>query len=481
MLYEEYLDLTVYKMLERMEARFGEKSLFFYMEKGEIREITYRHFFRDVRKLAAYLLREGLRGTYILVDSRNTYEQIVSMFAASSMGAVPVLVSFNLPEDEIRNVLDRVAPSLIIFDAEDEEIIEDVREQRKEPHMRFLCCTGKGETVREILTSETELYEEQNGADPCGPAIVLMTSGSTSRSKLVVLPHYAMLPHSEVWTERSIFVLPMYHIAGLNILINDMARGTPVCLSSLKNGFRDIGWFRPRDVFAVPSFVNRLIKKSREHTVDISCFQNVSSGGAPQSLDTVAYLNERGIFSMSLYGATETAGMVDYSTPSTYRYGSVGKPGPWNQIRISPEGEILVKGKNVMLGYLGEPEATREALQDGWYHTGDVGYLDQDGFLFITGRIKNIIILSNGENVSPEALEQKLICCGDIDEAIVYGKDDVITTSIWCGNDGGPEKQARIKQYIEEYNKTVPTYYRIRKTVFRNEPFQKTDSGKIRR
>ena len=480
MLYEEYLDLTIYQMLERMENRFQEKLLFFYKEDGIIKEVSYRQFFGEVRKIAGYFSEKVQKGSFIIIDSRNTYEQIAAMFAAASMGAVPVLVNFNLPDEEIESIIERVSPAMIVYDREDEELIVKFRSLGTIP---CLCCTENkfGGSVREILASDRPLYQNDSAIKPEDPAMILMTSGSTSRSKLVVLPHYAFLPHSEVWTEKSIFVLPICHIAGLNILINDMARGTPVCLSSLKNGLRDMEWFRPKDILAVPAFVAQMVKKSKKGKMDISNFKNISSGGAPQNMDTVVYLNSLGIFTMSLYGATETAGMIDYSTPETYRYGSVGKPGPWNAVRISEAGEILVKGKNVMIEYLGDPEATKEALVDGWYHTGDMGYIDDDGYLFITGRIKNIIILSNGENVSPEALESKLSHCEDIEEVVVSGHEDTITAHIWCGDDAGKEKMDRVRSFVSQYNRTVPTYYRIRKIEFRERPFEKTGSGKIKR
>ena len=480
MLYEEYLDLTIYGMLERMENRFQEKLLFCYKEDGIIKEISYRQFFSGVKKIAGYFRETVSQGSLIVIDSRNTYEQIAAMFAAASAGVIPVLVNFNLPDDEIESIIERVSPAMIVYDREDEELLAKYLSLGTIP---CLCCTENpfGSSVREILDSDRPLYQNDGAIKPEDPAMILMTSGSTSRSKLVVLPHHAFLPHSEVWTEKSIFVLPMCHIAGLNILINDMARGIPICLSSLKNGLRDIEWFRPKDIFAVPAFVSQMVKKSQAGRMDLSCFKNISSGGAPQNMDTVAYLNSLGIFTMSLYGATETAGIVDYSTPETYRYGSVGKPGPWNDIRISEAGEILVKGKNVMIEYLGDPEATEGVLVDGWYHTGDLGYIDDDGYLFITGRIKNIIILSNGENVSPEALESKLSHCEDVEEVVVSGHRDTITAHIWCGDDAGEEKMDRVRSFVARYNRTVPTYYRIRKIEFRERPFEKTASGKIKR
>lgn len=478
MLYEAYWDMTVYEMLEKMNRRFGEKELFFYREGKETVEISYARFFSDCQRLAGYLESRGLQGRRVVIDARNTYEQVVSFFAVMSMGAIACPLNFDLPEEEIAFALDRLEPGLLIYDTEDETLMPELAGARE---IACICCTGSDESVRDILRGSGARYAWRGGQTPSDPALILMTSGSTSRSKLVVLPHYAVLPHSEAKTERSIFVLPMYHIAALNILINDMARGTPVCLSNLRNGMYDIEWFRPKDTFAVPMFVSMLVKQSRMGKMDISCFQNISSGGAPQDLEATEYLNSMGIFSMSLYGATETAGMVDYSTPEEYRFGSVGKPGPWNEIRVEEDGEILVRGKNMMLEYFGDEEATRAALRDGWYHTGDVGHMDGDGFLFITGRIKNIIILPNGENVSPEALEWKLAQCGEVEESVVCAEDGMIAAHIWCGADAGAEQEEAVRRFISRYNRTVPSYLAVRRVHFREQPFARTASNKIKR
>ena len=120
-------------------------------------------------------------------------------------------------------------------------------------------------------------------------------------------------------------------------------------------------------------------------------------------------------------------------------------------------------------------------MADGWYHTGDIGYIDEDGFLFITGRIKNVIVLSNGENVSPEAIEKKLSVCADIKEMIVLGENDRLAAHFWCGEDGGMDAEMRVRAFIAQYNKEVPPYQAIRNLVFRDEPFPKTVTGKIKR
>lgn len=477
MLYKEYEGLTVFQMIQKMGERYGNRPLFSWRRDGREEQVTYGTFVRDVKRLAHFFDALGLRGKCVVIDGRNSYEQVTALFAAASMGAVAAPICFDLQTEDLRDLVDRIAPAVLIYDGEDETLLPELELPAA---VRPLPSRGKG-GVDAVLAEDGPLYEGDGGDSPDAPALLMATSGSTSRSKLVLLPHHALLPHSQVETQRSIFVLPMHHIAGLNILINDMARGIEICLSSLGRGISDMGWFSPRDVFAVPSFVALMVQRSRMGKLDLSGFASITSGGAPQNPEMARYLEERGIFSMSLYGATETAGMVDYSTPECYRFGSVGRPGPWNEIRISPQGEVLVRGKNVMLGYLDDPEATAQAMEDGWYHTGDTGRIDEDGFLYITGRIKNIIVLSNGENVSPEAVEEKLSHCQAVEEVIVRGEDDQIVAHIWCGEGAGEDKRQAVEAFIARYNRSVPSYYAIRRTVFRDAPFGRTASGKLKR
>ena len=296
----------------------------------------------------------------------------------------------------------------------------------------------------------------------------------------MVLPQSALLPTSDIESRRSIITFPLYHIGGIKCLINDLSRGAHICLSDFRRGVTDIEWFRPEDAVAIPLFVSTLVKYAKLGICDLSCFKDIHSGGAPQDLESMKYLNSLGIFAASVYGTTETGGINTMFYPDAFKEGSVGRPGPWNEFKISSEGEILVRGKNVMLGYLGDDAATKDAFDGDWYKTGDIGRIDGDGYLFITGRIKNIIILSNGENVSPEAIESRIYRCGIIDEAVAYAENDEIHLGVYCEN-MNEQKREEIEKFIKEYNRSVPTYHRIKKTVFREKPFEKTASNKIKR
>ena len=477
--YRDFWGLTVHGMLARLAERYGDRPLFTWRRGGAIHAVTYGEFFRDVRRLAARLAALGLQGKSVVIDMRNSYEQVAALFAASSMGAVAAPLSFDLPLEDLRDLIGRIGPELLICDELDLELVPEL--QLPEGCALLPCLEG-ADSAAGVLAGDGPLCQEREGISPDDPALLLATSGSTSRSKLVLLSHYGLTPHWELMRcGRVLHVLPLHHVAALWCLSAYMALGSEICLSDLGRGTADLAWFRPTDLFAVPAFVSLLVRQSRTGRLDLSGLRSISSGGAPQNLETVAYLNSLGIFSMSLYGATETAGAVDYSAPAHYRFGSVGRVGPWNQVRFSSRGEILVKGKNVMLGYLNDPESTARAMEDGWYHTGDVGYLDADGFLFITGRIKNVIILSNGENVSPEAIEGKLGRCPAIAEVIVRGEDDRIAAEIWCGERDGEELRAQARDFVARYNRTVPSYQAVRRIHFRDAAFAKTASGKLKR
>lgn len=472
---DEYQGMTVFQMLERATEKFQEQELFSYWYEGHIVTINYLEFFRDVRRLGAYFDSLGLRGRRIVIDGRNTYEQYMTFFAAMSIGAVAAPLCFDLEMGDLRQLIERLDPALIVYDEEDEEILPDIRGN----DVPVMACMGE-KGVRGILDGDGPLYQDNGLTTIEQPALILATSGSTGRPKLVVHSQSMMIPREDKIVWREICVISMYHV-GVERMMIDIARGIPCCISSFRQAAFDIQWYRPEELFAVPSFIDLLIKRDSMGTLDLGCFRMCTSVGATQTLAMEEYLNRRGIFCGSAYGTTETRGAVTYFQPGEYRAGSAGKVAPWNEVRISDRGEILVRNDIHMLGYLDDPESTAEVLVDGWYHTGDVGYIDEDGFLYITGRIKNIIVLSNGENVSPEAVEKKLSVCDDIEEVIVAEEDHQIAARIWCGEHRDQNQEDRVRAFVAAYNKRVPSFQAIRNIVFREEPFPKTISGKIKR
>lgn len=480
MYYENYYGMTVYEMLKKAKDTFGDKILFSYMKKEQIQNVSYQEFWKDVGTVAGHLEALRLKGKYVVLEGKSDYEIVTALYAVISVGAVAAILNLDLPEEEVFDALERIQPAMIISSEDNSDIAE---EYAKKYHIYSMLANGSEhkESIRSWIKKEGVLYEPDGEQKPEDPALVLMTSGSTSKSKLVLLPHYTFLPTKEFCTERNILVFPLYHVAGIMELTNSVLHGLTLCLSNMREGIRDLEWFCPTELMAVPAFIFLMVKRNRKNLLDLSHYQRITSGGAPQNLEVTEYLNSLGIFSSSAYGTTETSGQVACSTLSAYRFGSVGKPGSWNEVKISENGEILVKGKMVMLEYLGNPKETEEALEDGWYHTGDVGHIDEDGFLYVTGRIKNVIVLSNGENVSPEAIEAQLYHCTDIEEAVVGSQGDTIVAQVYCGELSDEKIRKNVETYIAKYNRTVPSYRCIRKIVFREEAFAKTSSGKIKR
>lgn len=481
MQYENFYGLTAYEMVKKAKDSYGDRILFSFLRKGQISEISFNQFWRDVQHVAYQLDKRQVKGKYVLLEGKSEYELIVAYYAIMSVGAIAAVINFDLSEREIYRAADVLQPVMIICTEDNLEVVEEYAEEKNIPCIISVPDDETDLSVSRWIHSTEDIYEFDGTQSADAPAFVLMTSGSTSESKLVLLSHYGLLPVKEYFFMKNMLLFPIYHIAGLGMITNSLSKGINICISNMKDGFRDQEWFKPFEIAAVPAYISALLKRVRLNQIDISGVKAIMSAGAPQNLEDVQYLQSMGIYSGSTYGATETGGAIIYHTEEESRYGSVGKVGPWNEIKISERGEILVKGKNVMLEYIGNEEETKAALKDGWYHTGDVGHIDGDGFLFITGRIKNIIILSNGENVSPEAIEAELNLCPEIDEVLVYAENDAIVAHVWSPEAENDDIRKRIEKFIAKYNKTVPTYHRIAGVKFRTEPFNRTTTGKIKR
>lgn len=478
--YEKCYGLTLFEILKQSKDTFGDKILFSYMKDNKIINISYNRFWKDVQNIANRLDCCQLKGKYVAIEGKSEYEMIVAFYAVISIGAIAVMLNLDIAEAELVRIMNCTNPAMLIVSEDGFEAVEEYAKEKS-----IACILGSEVTEnRSIRTWLDECDTEKEYCaelQPENPALVLMTSGSTSQSKLVLLSHYAFVPRKEFFTEKNILVFPLYHIAGIALVNTCVAHGIELCLSNMKEGIRDIEWFKPTEIVAVPAFISVIVARSKQNLLDLKHFRGITSGAAPQNMEVAQYLSEQGIFTYSTYGSTETSGPVGYITSTVNRMGSVGKPGPWNEVKLSEEGEILVKGKNVMLEYLGNSEETNAVLSDGWYHTGDVGRFDEDGYLYITGRIKNIIILSNGENVSPEAIEAQLNHCEQIEEVVVRGENDMVVAHVWCGEKDDEEVRQNVEKFIAKYNRGVPSYHRIRKTVFRDIPFEKTATGKIKR
>lgn len=415
-----------------------------------------------------------------------------------------------------------------------------------EENFRF---SDKVKTIDEIIELGRESLEKGNRSfvdhkiDMSKMSALLFTSGTTGTAKGVMLSHKnltaaanaSVLSMSYDMNNTFVSILPPHHsyeitcgemaiqMLGAEILIND----------SLKHIMKNFAWYKPNALMLVPLIVEtmhkkiwdevkkRKMEKKLKFAMGLSNFllffgidmrqklfaqvtgafggnlKSIVCGGAPLSPQIIKDFYAFGITVLEGYGITECAPLVAVNSPGKVRFHSVGQPVKGCRVRIDKQdesdetGEICVKGDNVMMGYFKDPAATKEAFtEDGWFKTGDIGYIDKDGYIFITGRKKNVIILSNGKNVFPEELEEHIAPVPEILEAVVTVREtngEPVLTAICVPNpdlvtETDDERvYAIMKSKIDEINKTLPSYKKMLRVEVRREPFERNTAKKIMR
>jgi long-chain acyl-CoA synthetase len=331
----------------------------------------------------------------------------------------------------------------------------------------------------------------------------MFTSGTTGKSKGVMLTHRNLAENAtaqDMGYEPGMVimtVLPIHHAYCLSMdILKGTSIGAIICINdSLLRVAKNIKLFEPNMILMVPLMVETLAKKLEEASfipaplvkakVFGKQFHTVCSGGAYLNPDYIALFKKYGITILQGYGMTECAPVISTNSNSEKKDGSIGKCMPNCEAKIVDE-EIWVKGTSVMQGYYKMPEETAETLEDGWLKTGDLGYIDEDGFLFLTGRKKNLIITRNGENVSPEEIENKLGANRLVQEVLVRDCEGLIEAEIFPDLEYASKKRIKdlegeLQKIIDEYNKTAPLYKRVFKLKVRDVEFEKNTTKKIKR
>ena len=332
----------------------------------------------------------------------------------------------------------------------------------------------------------------QNEIDDNAVSTIIYTSGTTGIPKGVMLCQKGLALDTITACELlylegdSMLTLPLHHTfaftAGVLALLT---YGKTVYInSSIRTFMQDLRIFQPQNLFLVPLFVENIFKNISKNMVHANKsdilntlggnLNLIVSGGAPLDSEMIDILQEFDIQLINGYGITECSPVVSVNRNNYYKNGSIGLACPCNEVKVIDD-EICVKGPNVMLGYYKDEQTTKDAFEGDYFKTGDLGYIDEDGFIFITGRKKNLIILANGKNVSPEELEGYISKIPNVIEVVVSGKEQVITAEIYAEDESG------IKQQILELNKTLPKYKQIQKIIFRDDEFEKTSTKKIKR
>ena len=490
----EYIKVPagVYDMVTRcMEQEFPDHVAIRYVaEDGKtVVEKKYREYAQDIRRMMAYLKAEvpDIKGRRIVLLSRNCYEFCVASYGIILAGGVLVTLNQKKNWDELEYELGLVEPALILNDGIDYGCRAEL-EAAYGPKLRPMDCykdTAPGELTNCV------------GHDDL--MMLMFTSGTTGRSKGVMLSERNMCAslhtYSEVaenWiTDRlpagqklplsHMTLLPLFHMACFVCVVSYPPAGWTLNLcGDIRDFYRDLGLMHSDVMASAPMLVETVYNDMKRGRVSrLNGLWDLCCSSAALDPKMLLELAQNGFVINQCYGMTETFGdgILNFTQVEKHM-SAVGKPDDHVQYKLDETGEICIKGDCVMLGYYKDPEATAEVIDaDGWFHTGDLARMDEEGFYYITGRKKNLIILASGENVSPEELEKKLALCPAITECIVKEKGQKICAVIYCPED----KQEEVRAFVTEVNRSLPLYKRISAVEFTAKPLPRNALGKLLR
>ena len=540
--------------------KFKENIAFVIKHKNEKNEveyenITYSKLLQDINNFGTKLFNMGLKNKRIAIVGRNRYEWVVTHFANLLGGIVSIPLDKELQVDELESCLGRSKADVVVFDEKYTENIEKIKQNRKTNLQEFICMTEKegyknfwtlkDEGADILKSGNTEYVDCEIDNDKM--AILLFTSGTTSKSKAVMLSNrniasnvYAMLLVEDMRpTDNNLAFLPFHHIFGSTCMIVMIAIGAKTAFpDGLRYVAQNLREYQISLFVGVPLLVEAIYKNIEKEIekkgktklinnakklsncllklhIDVrrKLFKDVIdalggrmrfiiSGGAPLDKKVAQGFNELGIEVVKGYGLTETSPVISAENAKKKRYGSIGLPMENVEVEIVNKdengiGEIRIKGPNIMLGYYENEEATKNVIKDGWFYTGDLAYRDKDGFIFLTGRQKDMIVLKNGKKVFPEELEILINRIDLVKECIVYGmpdekdKNDLkLSVKIVYDKKVADEKYAGkseeelhqiLWEQIKEINKSFPPYKYIKNMILTDEELIKTTTQKIKR
>lgn len=335
-------------------------------------------------------------------------------------------------------------------------------------------------------------YETLPEADPERVCTVVYSSGTSSAAKGVMLSQKNLCRNIVSGLEKYRFtpedrllqLIPYHHAFGLVCdLLAPLYAGAAVCVpDSRAQALAQMGTFRPTMLNAPPAVAQALLALARRTgSMDMITggrLKKILCGGAGLRAEITTELLQWGIKALGCYGVSECSPCVSVNRDDYYKPGSAGIPLRCNGIRIAGDGEILIRGDNVMLGYYGDPERTARVIRDGEYHTGDLGYLDSDGFLFVTGRKSSLIVFEDGTKCLPEVLEARILEHPAVQEAIVFARESGGRRSL-CARVCVP--QTELQEEVRQYLLRLPSRQPIARIEFTSEPLPKTSTGKLRR
>lgn len=510
----EKISSTIRQLLVNAEEDFSTWDAFRYKVKVagndgkksvSVESKTYRQLKDDSECFSAALKAIGQQKSHIAIIGATSYEWVVAYMGIVNSGSVAVPLDAQLPVQDLCDLINRADVTALVYD---ESKVQAAKEALNAcPKLKYVISIADESECQDALPFWKLVQEQTPGFDyspsPEELATIMFTSGTTGKSKGVMLTHRNMAENATCLDMRIqhgtviMSVLPIHHAYCLSMdILKGLSLGSVICINdSLMRVARNIQLFEPNMILMVPLMIETLAKKLEEVAwlpapivkakVFGKQFHTICSGGAYMNPAYIDTFKKYGITILQGYGMTECSPVISTNLSWNIKVGSVGKLLPNCEAKTVDE-ELWVKGSSVMKGYYHMPEETAATLEDGWLKTGDLGYVDEDGFVFLTGRKKNLIITPNGENISPEEIENKLGEARIIQEVLVRDNQGVIEAEIFPDYEYAKKKkikdlQSELQKIIDEYNKNVPSYKKVYSLKVRETEFEKNTTKKIKR
>ena len=543
------------EMLQKSGEMYGNRPAYMFKTEvpGKFREITHKEFRDDINELGTALIELGLKDKRIAVISENRYEWGVAYLSVVTGTGVIVPLDRALPDNEIESLILRSEVEAIFYSNKYNEIMNRLKEQGNTNIKYFISMDLEKQedgiySIKELIKQGKQLIEQGNREfldakiDAEKMSIMLFTSGTTAMSKAVMLSHKNICSNLKDITsvikitenDRFLSFLPLHHTFECTVgFLYPISRGGAIAFcEGIRHIADNIKEFQITAMISVPILFENMYKKvmkgiekkgkleTVKKGIKISQFllkfgidirkkifkeihDNLGgkarlfvAGGAALDPEAEKGFNELGFAMYQGYGLTESAAEDD----KYQRLGSIGKAFPNMEVKIEEPnedgvGELMAKGPTIMLGYYNNEEATKETIEDGWLHTGDLAKIDKDGYIFICGRKKFVIVLKNGKNIYPEELETLVNKIEGVKETFVYGRpeddgdykicakivyDKGLMEEIYHATNEEEIKEA-IWQEVKKVNKTMPAYKYIREVTVTDKDLIKTTTQKIKR
>lgn len=441
---------------------------------------TYNQMDEDISLFRGILASKGVnKGDNIGIIAPNSYDFIKAYLAIQTLGCVAVIIPAHLTAEELLGCTRKFKLKVLVYDAELSDKIKDIEE------IDLVCSNEKGTEKADVVFPDTE-----------DSSTVIFTGGTSGKNKGAVLSNRAVMAgvkngcygFDTVFNQRYLLVLPLTHVFGLiRNMLNPLYTGSHVYICrNPKDMFRAMAEFNPTMLVLVPALAEMALTLTKQFKRVMwgNSLKYIICGASAVPAHLIFEYKEYGVNLFQGYGLTESANLVSGNPENIDKPASVGLLYPGQQIKLV-DGELWLKGINMMTEYYDEPQENEDAYTDGWFRTGDLVRFDEDGFMYITGRKKNVIVLSTGENISPEDVENAFCKFDIIQDAMIYDEVvegmQILTLEVYprpMEKAKIPDADEYIMSELKKINASLPTFKRVSKIIIREEDFERTPAMK---